>query len=228
MLIALTQRFTGKKLIFFSSTVQGGGVALMRYALIRLFRLLAVNAHWYIMLPRLEAFEITKGKFHNVLQAVTEKPVILTPSEKQIYQNWIEENVRLFAPVFSQADVVVIDDPQPSGLIPFIKQANPAAKIIYRSHIHLVTNLIEQPGTPQAHVWHFLWQWIKEADCFVSHPVKAFVPTMVPAHKMVFMPATIDPFDGLNRPLTEEEMTYYLHMFDHWLFDERQLPLNLR
>ena len=34
------------KIAFFSSTPQGGGVALMRHALIRLFRLLGVDAKW--------------------------------------------------------------------------------------------------------------------------------------------------------------------------------------
>jgi glycosyltransferase involved in cell wall biosynthesis len=124
--------------------------------------------------------------------------------------------------------VIVIDDPQPSGLIPCIKQANPGVKIIYRSHIHMVTSLLDQPGTPQHRVWRFLWQNIKEADCYVSHPVKAFVPCNIPEHKVVFMPATTDPLDGLNKPLTEEEMAHYLNVFNHWLFDDRQMALDLR
>ena len=37
----------GTKIAFFSSTPQGGGVALMRHALIRLFRMLGVDAKWY-------------------------------------------------------------------------------------------------------------------------------------------------------------------------------------
>src|SRR5712671_3145522 len=45
LLVTLAQRFAGKKLVFFNSTAQGGGVALMRHALIRLFNLLQVDAH---------------------------------------------------------------------------------------------------------------------------------------------------------------------------------------
>ena len=37
----------GTKIAFFSSTPQGGGVALMRHALIRLFKLVGVDARWY-------------------------------------------------------------------------------------------------------------------------------------------------------------------------------------
>lgn len=38
----------GTKIAFFSSTPQGGGVALMRHALIRLFKLLGVDVKWCI------------------------------------------------------------------------------------------------------------------------------------------------------------------------------------
>lgn len=37
----------GTKIAFFSSTPQGGGVALMRHALIRLFKLLGCDVKWY-------------------------------------------------------------------------------------------------------------------------------------------------------------------------------------
>lgn len=37
------------KIAFFSATPQGGGVALMRHALVRLSRLLGVDVTWYGM-----------------------------------------------------------------------------------------------------------------------------------------------------------------------------------
>ena len=40
----------GTKIAFFSSTPQGSGVALMRHALIRLFKLLGVDVKWYQLL----------------------------------------------------------------------------------------------------------------------------------------------------------------------------------
>src|ERR1700730_8962672 len=92
LLLTLAQRFAGKKLVFFNSTAQGGGVALMRHALIPLFKLLNVDAHWYILHPSQAAFDVTKSKFHNVLQAVTDKGVELTLRDKRIYNTWIKEN----------------------------------------------------------------------------------------------------------------------------------------
>src|SRR5207302_384052 len=82
----------------------------------------------------------------------------LTQEDKDIYDTWINENASAFEDVFRQAHVIVIDDPQPSGLIPYIKQANPDAKIIYRSHIQIVGSLASQPGTPQRTTWSFLWE----------------------------------------------------------------------
>jgi hypothetical protein len=102
LLFELAHWLEGKKLVFFNSTVQGGGVALMRHALIRLFRLLSVDAHWYVMLPKQEAFEVTKRKFHNVLQAVADQQVVLTTKDKQIYQNWIQENAQNLRPSFNK------------------------------------------------------------------------------------------------------------------------------
>ncbi len=146
LLTELARTFQGKKLVFFNATPRGGGVALMRHALIRLLRLLHVDAHWYVLIPNKEAFDITKPKFHNVLQAVAAPGTELTQEDKAVYDAWIKENARAFEDVFRQAHVIVIDDPQPSGLITYIKQANPDAKIIYRSHIQIVGSLASQPG----------------------------------------------------------------------------------
>ena len=226
LLTELARTFQGKKLVFFNATPRGGGVALMRHALIRLLRLLHVDAHWYVLIPNKEAFDITKPKFHNVLQAVAAPGTELTQEDKDIYDAWIKENARAFEDVFRQAHVIVIDDPQPSGLIPYIKQANPDAKIIYRSHIQIVGSLASQPGTPQRTTWSFLWEKIQHADYFVSHPMKMFIPDDVPAEQIFYMPATTDPLDGLNKPLAEDQMSIYLKQFNALLLLEGQTPLD--
>jgi alpha,alpha-trehalose phosphorylase (configuration-retaining) len=75
--IAEQLKSMGTKIAFFSSTPQGGGVALMRHALIRFFKLLGVDAKWYILQisindryvpkPNPQVFRITKDN-HNILQ----------------------------------------------------------------------------------------------------------------------------------------------------------------
>jgi glycosyltransferase involved in cell wall biosynthesis len=150
----------------------------------------------------------------------------LTQEDKAIYDAWLKENASAFEDVFREAHVIVIDDPQPAGLIPYIKQANPDAKIIYRSHIQIVGRLASQAGTPQHTTWNFLWEKIQLADYFVSHPLKMFIPDNVPAEKIFYMPATTDPLDGLNKPLTEDQMSTYLKLFNALLLQEGQTPLD--
>ncbi len=222
----LAQEFAGKRLAIINATPQGGGVALMRHALIRLFKLLGVDAHWYVLIPDQDVFNITKAKFHNVLQAVANPDTALTHDDMQLYDAWSARNAAFFEPVFKQADVILIDDPQPAGLIPFIKQANPAAKIIFRSHIQVVAHLVDQPGTPQNITWNFIWDKAQHADIFIGHPMKMFIPACVPTRKIFYMPATTDPLDGLNKPLSEEQMSVYMQLFDDILVEAGQTPLD--
>jgi len=224
----LAREFKGKKLTFINATPQGGGVALMRHALIRYYKLLGVDAHWYILTPDSDVFVVTKSKFHNMLQAVSPVGTELTQEEMDLYDRWILENAQKLEKVFQDSDVIVIDDPQPCGLIPHIKSVNPKAKIIYRSHIQIVGSLASTENTPQRKTWSFLWERIKGADLFVSHPIKDFIPTDVPKEKIVYMPATTDPLDGLNKPLTETQMAFYLKLFNQVLIvQEGQKPLDL-
>ena len=111
------------------------------------------------------------------------------------------------------ADVVVIDDPQMPGLIPMIKEARPDVKVIYRSHIEIRSDLITQAGSAQEEVWKFLWDRIKLADVFISHPVDGFVPEDVPADMVALMPAATDWLDGLNKNMRDWDLRYYHHKF---------------
>ncbi|MDX1608395.1 MAG: hypothetical protein R3251_04255, partial [Candidatus Spechtbacterales bacterium] len=168
----------GERVAFFSSTPRGGGVALMRHSLIRLYSQLGVDVKWYVMgNENPEIFQITKKKFHNILQGVAPDKEVLTDKEKKAFLDWSTKNARSFNDVFKWATTIVIDDPQPSGMIPYIKKVNPDAKIIYRSHIQIDTSLLSEPQ--QNNTWEFIWQNVKLADIFVSHPIEEFVPPMV-------------------------------------------------
>ncbi|KAG0635588.1 hypothetical protein HOY80DRAFT_1056965 [Tuber brumale] len=58
------------KISFFSATPQGGGVALIRHAIIRFSSQLGVYMSCYIPVPDGEAFRITEHH-HNILQGVS-------------------------------------------------------------------------------------------------------------------------------------------------------------
>ncbi len=227
LLKKLSAKFNNHKIVFFSATPRGGGVALMRHALIRLYKLLGVNASWHIMEESSEVFEITKKKFHNVLHGIATPSVKLTSQDKKVYSDWCEKNAKRLHSLFHESKVIVIDDPQPSGLVPYIKKASPKVKLIYRSHTQLETSLFDDPNNPQAISWNYIWENIKDVDFFVSHPVKSFIPKTVDKEKVALMTACIDRLDGLNKPLTKGQMKYYYGLFNKYLVDQGQTPLDL-
>ncbi|KUJ15346.1 glycosyltransferase family 4 protein [Mollisia scopiformis] len=212
----------GTKIAFFSSTPQGGGVALMRHALVRLAKVLGVDLTWYVPKPKPGVFRITKT-VHNILQGVAEPGVVISAEEKQTLTDWIEDNAKRYwlspgGPLRPAeeggADVIFIDDPQMPGLIPLIKTLTPNRPVLYRSHIQIRSDLAMTPGSPQSDIWQFLWSNIKHADMFISHPIPSFVPANVPADKVAYLPATTDWLDGLNKDMNEWDQGYYGHLYN--------------
>ena len=214
------------KIVFINSTAAGGGVALMRHALIRFYSLLGVDVRWLVMAPDLSVFDITKKKIHNVLQGVAKADVILTAADQKIYQAWIKKNFALLRPEIARADVIICDDPQPSGLLPLIKAAYPAIKIIYRSHIQIYAQAIDRGDHQNRTTWDFVWHNASLADIFVSHPISAFVPREVPRDKVVYLPATTDKLDGLNKKISGATKNYYLDLFNNLAVAAGELPLD--
>ncbi|KAI9728609.1 MAG: hypothetical protein M1834_007637 [Cirrosporium novae-zelandiae] len=210
------------KIAFFSATPQGGGVALMRHALVRFARILGLNMKWYVPKPKPGVFRITKNN-HNILQGVAKADEFLAADQKTLLTNWITENAErywfcsggpLTRPEEGGADVIIIDDPQMPGLIPMIKALTPDRPVIYRSHIQVRSDLVATAGSPQADAWNYLWENIKLADLFISHPVQAFVPHTVPPKTVGYLPATTDWLDGLNKDMNEFDTSYFGRVFN--------------
>ncbi|KAH9001539.1 trehalose synthase [Lactarius akahatsu] len=205
------------KIGFFSSTPQGGGVALMRHALIRFLTLLDVDAAWYVPNPSPSVFRTTKNN-HNILQGVSAPTLRLTQEQKDNFDSWILKNgLRWTAEGGPLApggvDVAFIDDPQMPGLIPLIRKVRPEVPIVYRSHIEIRSDLVHKEGSPQEEVWKYLWNNIQHADLFISHPVNKFVPSDVPVEKLCLLGAATDWLDGLNKDLGSWDSQYYMGEF---------------
>ncbi|KAJ6012653.1 hypothetical protein N7522_003008 [Penicillium canescens] len=222
------------RIAFFSATPQGGGVALMRHALVRLASELGVDIKWYVPKPRPGVFRITKTN-HNILQGVSAPEERLTREMQECVTDWIQENAKrywlrdggpLCHPSEGGADVVIVDDPQMPSLIPIAKSIDPQRAVIYRSHIQMRRDLIASPGSPQAEVWDFLWQYIQAADMFISQPVSAFVPDNVPKSTVGYMPASTDWLDGLNKTMRDWDAAFYGRIFNHCCRDSEMPALD--
>ncbi|KAG6821071.1 hypothetical protein H0H93_007230 [Arthromyces matolae] len=222
------------KIGFFSSTPQGGGVALvslvtfpghmlktnpaqMRHALIRFLAALDVDAAWYVPNPSPSVFRTTKNN-HNILQGVAAPDLRLTQEAKDAFDAWILKNgLRWTAEGGPLApggvDIAFIDDPQMPGLIPLIKKVRPELPIVYRSHIEIRSDLVHIPGSPQEEVWKYLWNNIRHSDLFISHPVNKFVPSDVKTENLALLGAATDWLDGLNKELDSWDTQYYMGEF---------------
>lgn len=99
-------------------------------------------------------------------------------------------------------------------LISLSKDLTPHRPVIFRSHIQIRGDLVDQQGTPQAKIWAFLWNNIKRANLFVSHPIPSFVPESVPENKVAYMPATTDWLDGLNKRINIWDQSYYRDLYN--------------
>lgn len=203
----------GKSVVFINPTMEGGGVAMMRPPLIHLLNMLGIDAHWYVMSVRKNPndpspFIFTK-QMHNILQRQSEPGERIDESGKSIHQKWNEENAEILTSqaAIQQADVIVLDDPQPVPLKKYIEKVNPNVKWVWRSHIDTSNKLMSEPSTPQGEVAKYLLDecGIRAVDAVINHPVKEFVyPGMY--EKTFFAPATVEPRDDLNRLLSQKEI----------------------
>ena len=84
-----------------------------------------LDIKWYVPLGDSAVFDITKRKFHNVLQGVAPPDACLHNHEKELFERWTEWNYNKYwkadskgengitdGPSPIEAEVVVIDDPQ--------------------------------------------------------------------------------------------------------------------
>ncbi|CBY00763.1 hypothetical protein IAQ61_011668 [Plenodomus lingam] len=210
------------KIAFFNSTPQGGGVALMRHALIRFLRLIGVNCTWYVPYGRPKVFRFTKDN-HNILQGVAEDNERLTDEriveldqwtlEEAERCHWLEYGGPLSPRDRGGADVIIVDDPQMPSLVKLAKERDPTRPVLFRSHIQVRADLADREGTATSEVWNWIWNHVKDCDVFVSHPVRAFVPEVVTQEKVGYLPATTDWKDGLNKRLRTWDSQYYMHEF---------------
>ncbi|MGH7157493.1 MAG: glycosyltransferase [Candidatus Saccharimonadales bacterium] len=206
----------GQTVVFINPTMEGGGVAIMRPALIHMLKKLGVDARWFVMKGKdnpadpTEPDPFTYTKLMHIISHRQGGDARIDKAGKNLHHTWaVERNgaVLLQQDAVLNADFIVIDDPQPAPLIRPIMQANPKAKMVWRNHIDTHHGLMSDPTTPQGEVASYLLDecGVRDVHAVVAHPVDLFLhPGM--EDKTFFAPATIDPFDNLNRHLNEKEV----------------------
>ncbi|EPR79867.1 Glycosyl transferase, partial [Spraguea lophii 42_110] len=219
-IVKFKSNFNDKRIGFFSSTPQGGGVALMRHAHVRFYRLLGMGVSWYVTIPVPSVYKITKQKIHNVLQGVAPEDEDFTEEDKFVYEEWCKMNAERCwqKKIFKILDIIILDDYQTSGLTKYIRMVNKDVKIIYRSHIQIKSELYGKNKT-FTKVWDYISSNIENVDYFISHPVPEFVPSNIDKSKVFYLPPSTDPLDGLNKNMKAEISSYYVEIFKKYALD---------
>lgn len=176
----LARKLRDLKVVHVNSTPEGGGVAEILKTLVPLMENLGLCAEWYTIPGDEEFFD--KKFLHDPLQGAKKN---IPDDFFDYYLSHLENIAKLFNDI--KADVWVIHDPQPAGLIKFVPHMHPA---ISRFHI--------DTSSPNKKTFDFFLP-ILEAYDKIIFSAEDFVCKGIPKDKInIFQPA-IDPFSLKNK-----------------------------
>ena len=181
---SLAKGLKGLKVVMINSTPKGGGVANVLSNLIPLMKGVKINVNWHVIPPGKKFFGLTK-EIHNALQG---KEYSLSFQSRRLYRFHMERAAKMMLDM--EADVWVIHDPQPLGVIHYLPNFHPSI-----SHIHIDTS------RPNTETWRFIEPFLLMYDRIIFG-VKDFVPKSLPKRKVAVFSVTINPFSSQTKPLS--------------------------
>ncbi|HET6164813.1 MAG TPA: glycosyltransferase [Planctomycetota bacterium] len=189
----IAARLKGLRVVNVNSTAVGGGVAEILMRMVPLLQELGVDARWEVIKGDAAFYETTKA-MHNALHGVA------LPFTDHMRDAFLDTTTRNAALVNLDADVVVIHDPQPAGLVE--GRAAKGGRWIWRCHIDL--------SRPSAPFWDFLRPFVERHDAAVFSAPQFTQALAVPQY---MIPPSIDPLSEKNRELPDEEVRATLERF---------------
>jgi trehalose synthase len=176
-----------------NSTGAGGGVAEMLQTLLSYARGAGLDARWLVIEGDPAFFAITK-RIHNGLYGSPGDGGELGEAEHRHFEAVLRGNADELLALVRSGDVVVIHDPQPSGLVAVAKSAG--ARVVWRCHVGL-----DHPNEWSGRAWEFLRPYLVDTDAVVVSR-EAFAPPWADLAQVHVIPPSIDPFSAKNEPLS--------------------------
>jgi trehalose synthase len=179
----------GTRLVHVNATRTGGGVAEILARLLPLMAEVGLDPRWEVIHAAGEPdfYRVTKT-FHNAIQG---DPVELHPGDFDLFMRVNRKNA---AEISLDADVVVLHDPQPIGLVERHERGS-ARRFVWRCHI--------DAAHPDPRVWRFLERFLVRFDAGIFSAAQFTKPMPIP--QFLVAPA-IDPLSDKNRPLEPEQV----------------------
>ncbi|MGQ9512950.1 glycosyltransferase [Thermodesulfitimonas sp.] len=207
-LLRLGEELRGVRFQQVNSTRLGGGVAEMLRSLIPLERALGLDVSWEVLTGEPAFFNFTK-QLHNFLQG---RPGTIDILGVKAYWETNRANYRL---VDEHADVVLIHDPQPAGLITFVPpEVRRRQKWFWRCHIQI--------DKERCVMVDFLKPLVELYDAAIFS-VMSYIPNWQ-VRSFIILPY-INPLSEKNRELSETEIRQVLDKYG--IADPARKPLIL-
>lgn len=188
-------KFKGLRVLNISSTAFGGGVAELLYTKVPLMADLGLDAKWQVIGGDTPFFTVTKN-IHNGLQGMD---FLLTDHMVDIYEDRSKSNAQALT---SEADVYIVHDPQPLGMIQFLNSAKrKQAKWIWRAHLDLTQ--------PQPEVLKYISRFTSQYNAAVMTLAEYAKPQMN-IKKFYQLAPSIDPLSSKNSDLSREAVAEIL------------------
>lgn len=182
---AVARMIQGRRVCHVNSTAVGGGVAEILNRMVPLMREVGIEASWEVIKGGEEFYAVTKS-MHNALQGAGGT---FTREMAATFEDIQEENRRRVPT--SGADVMIIHDPQPAGLL--TPATRGSAKWVWRCHIDL--------SRPNESYWAFLRGLVAPYDASIFSSPKFAQYT---GNRAFVIPPSIDPLSEKNRDLPPE------------------------
>ena len=189
------QALEGRTVWNVSSTAAGGGVAEMLHRFVRYAKGAGVAGRWVVIEGTPEFFAITK-RVHNRLHGEPGDDGELGVGQREVFEGVMAANAAPLDDLVRPADVVIVHDPQPVGLIPSLRARK--IPVIWRCHVGTETT---NQWTDDA--WRFLRPWVDAANAVVFSRL-AYVPDWLPPDKTNVIAPAIDPLSAKNQPLDDD------------------------
>ena len=187
-IMALARPLEGKRVLHLNATPTGGGVAELLKTLVPLTNSVGLQADWGTMRGAPEFFSVTKI-MHNSLQG---KHVPWTREMWDIWLKYSEANASELDA--HEYDFVVVHDPQPAGILSFLKRKDPSpnGRWLWRCHIDLTD--------AQEDVWNILKPFVEVYDGAIF-TLPEFVKQGLQGPEIFVVPPGIDPLSPKNLSL---------------------------
>ncbi len=198
-LIVKASALKNTKVLNISSTAFGGGVAELLYAKIPLLKNLGIDVGWQVIGGDTSFFTVTKN-IHNGLQGME---FLLTDHMKEIYEERNKMNAQALE---TDADIIVVHDPQPLAMIKYIPESlRKRTKWVWRIHIDLTE--------PMQEVLDYISEFTPYYDATVI-TLDRFAKPEMKLNKTYQIPPTIDPLSSKNSFLSREAIKEILERLD--------------